>query len=223
VADDELLDVVDDLGRHLGVADRRTVHAEGLWHRVTHILLVADRGGVPTAVLQQRAHHKATFPGLFDLSATGHLAAGESPVDGRRELREELGIDIRPAAMVPLGVRRIVDEIPGGVNRELAHVYLAADDRPLVDFAPDPDEVAAVVDLPVAMGLDLVTGVVTEVPCVVLDAGSTSPSVRSLTVADLVPEPPSEGGDALAPNLAYWTVVLVMAARFAAGDRGLAI
>jgi hypothetical protein len=73
------------------------------------------------------------------------------------------------------------------------------------------------------MGLDLVTGVVTEVPCVVLDAGSTSPSVRSLTVADLVPEPPSEGGDALAPNLAYWTVVLVMAARFAAGDRGLAI
>jgi isopentenyldiphosphate isomerase len=223
VADDELLDVVDDLGRPLGVADRRTVHAEGLWHRVTHILLVADREGVPTVVLQQRAHHKATFPGLFDLSATGHLAAGESPIDGRRELREELGIDLRPAAMVPLGVRRIVDEIPGGVNRELAHVFLAADDRPLVDYAPDRAEVAAVVDLPVSRGLDLVTGVVTEVPCVSVEAGSSIPTVRSLTAADLVPEPPVDGGEAVAPTFAYWTVVLVMAARFAAGDRGLAI
>lgn len=220
MSDDELLDVVDDWGRPVGVADRGTVHAEGLWHRVAHILLVADRGGTPTVVLQRRAATKATFPGLIDLSATGHLAAGEAPVDGVRELREELGIDIPSAALVPLGVRRIVDAIPGGVNRELVHVFLARDDRPLAEYSPDDAEVDAVVDLPIDAGLDLVAGVVPRITCASVPAGSGAVEPLDVTIDDLVPEPP-DGGGGTAPG--YWTVVLVMAGRFASGVPGLAI
>jgi isopentenyldiphosphate isomerase len=220
MADDELLDVVDDWGRPLGVAERRTVHAEGLWHRVAHILLVADRDGSPTVVLQRRSLTKETFPGLLDLSATGHLGAGESPLDGVRELREELGVDIAREALHPLGVRRIVDRIPGGVNRELVHVFLARDDRPLEEYSPDPREVDAVVDLPVVAGLDLVAGLLPEVRCGSVTTGSHHQEAVVVTLADLVPEPP-DGGGAAGP--AYWTVILVMAARFAAGERALAI
>lgn len=220
MADDELLDVVDDWGRPLGVADRATVHAEGSWHRVTHILLVADRGGTPTVVLQERARHKATFPGLLDLSATGHLAAGESPVDGRRELREELGVVVDVDAMVPLGVRRIVDTIAGGgVNRELVHVFLARDDRPLGDYRPDPNEVSAVVDLPIAGGIALVSGQRDLLECAAIGADGHV-EVREVRTTDLVPEPTmtAAGG-----SMGYWTVALVMAQRFAAGEAGLAI
>jgi isopentenyldiphosphate isomerase len=221
VADDELLDVVDDWGRPVGVADRRTVHAEGLWHRVAHILLIADREGVPTVVLQERALHKATFPGLLDLSATGHLSAGEAPAEGVRELREELGVEVAIDALVPLGVRRIVDEIPGGVNRELVHLFLARDDRPLEEYDPAPAEVSAVVDLPVAAGIDLVARRRATVDCRVCPTGSQVADVRSVAVGDLVPEPPmvGDGGQ----GWGYWTVALVMAQRYAAGERGLAI
>lgn len=221
MSDEELIDVLDDQGRHVGVADRATVHAEGLWHQVFHILLVADRGGVPHVVLQQRALDKATFPGLLDLSATGHLAAGEQPRDGVRELREELGIELDPASLVPLGVRRIVDEFPGGLNRELVHVFLARDDRPLADLAPDPREVAAVVDLPIAAGLDLVAGRRAAVRCRARLTGSGEDHEIDVAAADLVPEAQVVAAEPLPAG--YWTVLLVMAERFAAGDRRLAI
>ena len=221
MSDDEILDVVDEWGRPLGAADRRTVHAEGLWHRVAHILLIADRDGVPTAVLQERALHKATFPGLLDLSATGHLAAGETPMEGIRELREELGVDLATDALVPLGIRRIVDEIPGGVNRELVHLFLARDDRPLEEYDPDLSEVSAVVDLPVAAGIDLVARRRAAVDCRVCPAGSEEVEERRVVAGDLVPEPllVGDGGN----GSGYWTVALVMAQRFASGEKGLAI
>jgi isopentenyldiphosphate isomerase len=221
VSDDEILDVVDEMGRHIGSASRRAVHTEGLWHQVAHILLVAERDGVPTAVLQRRADHKATFPGLFDLSATGHLTAGESPRDGVRELYEELGIVLAPEALVPLGVRRIVDEVPEGVNRELCHVFLVRDDRPLADYSPDPEEVSAVVDLPIAGGLDLVAGAIESVNCGARRVGAEVDETLVVRLADLVPEAPFAAVETYPPG--YWTTLLVMAERFAAGDGRLAI
>ncbi|QGG95116.1 NUDIX hydrolase [Actinomarinicola tropica] len=218
----ERLDTFDELGRHTGVADRLTVHAEGLWHQVIHILVVARRESGPVVVLQRRAASKSTFPGLLDLSATGHLAAGETPIDGLRELREELGIDVAPAALVRLGVRRLVDVTPEGTNRELAHVHLVADDRPLEAYAPDPTEVDAVVDLPVDAGLDLFTGRRDVVECAAVGAdGATT----RLTVerSSFVPDPPL--GDVRLEGDApgYWVTLLQMAGRLADGDHRLAI
>lgn len=221
MADDERLDVVDEMGRHIRSTDRRTVHAEGLWHQVAHILVVAVRGGVPTAVLQRRADHKATFPGLLDLSATGHLTAGEMPLDGVREAREELGIDIRRGDLLPLGIRRIIDEAPEGVNRELCHVFLVRDDRPLAAYAPDPDEVSAVVDLPLEPGLDLLAGRVESVLCHARPTGGARDEDVVVAASDLVPEATVGVVETGPPG--YWTTLLVMAERFAAGDTRLAI
>nr|MBA2348308.1 hypothetical protein [Solirubrobacterales bacterium] len=58
--------------------------------------------------------------------------AGESVrAGGAREIAEELGVTFAPDALVPLGVRAIVDCSSGMVNREFQHVLLARDDRPL--------------------------------------------------------------------------------------------
>ena len=51
----ELLDIVDDMGRHLGVKPRHEVHLDGDWHRVFHCQIVAERADGPVAVLQRRS------------------------------------------------------------------------------------------------------------------------------------------------------------------------
>jgi len=219
----ESIDVVDELGRRIGARDRVEAHRAGEWHRVFHLLVVARRDTGPVAILQRRAATKTVFPGLLDLTATGHLAAGEHPVDGLRELREELGVDLAPDALVAVGVRRLVDDTPEGRNRELVHVHLALDDRPLVAYRPDPTEVDAVVELPLEAGLDLVHRRRPSVECATIEVGG-SPATRPVTPVDLVPEPAAAtvaGG--VTTGGGYWGVLLVMAGRLAAGDDRLAI
>lgn len=211
----ERLDIYDDLGRHLGVKDRRAVHRDGDWHRVFHCLVVAERPGVgAVAVLQMRSGDKAAFPGMLDLSAAGHLAAGESPADGLRELHEELGIEVPAAALVPLGVRMLADDSgEGRVNKELTHVYLLRDDRPLAAYAPDDGEVAGVFDVPLGDALRLFGGeaATLTVDGVALVDGHWVPTRRTVRHADLV------------PNDGYWITLLVMARRLVDGETPLAI
>src|SRR4051794_6406963 len=126
--DDELLDVVDERGRHLGIKRRGDVHRDGDWHLAFHLWVVGP-GGV---LFQRRAARKSSWPGFLDASAAGHLLAGETVRDGVREAEEELGTAYAFADLVPLGVHRVVDtERSGVVNRELQHVFAVCDPRPL--------------------------------------------------------------------------------------------
>jgi isopentenyldiphosphate isomerase len=126
--DDELLDVFDDRGWHVGTKRRGDVHRDGDWHLAFHLWVVAP-GGV---LFQRRARAKAAWPGYLDASAAGHLVAGEAVRDGLREADEELGTAYAFDDLAPLGVHR-VDEVErsGLVNRELQHVFAIRDDRPL--------------------------------------------------------------------------------------------
>jgi len=68
------------------------VHAQTLIHRAV-VVLVYDRDG--KVFLQKRSPAKSRFPGRWDLSATGHVTAGEASEDAAvRELHEELGLRV---------------------------------------------------------------------------------------------------------------------------------
>lgn len=211
----EILDVYDEAGNRTGSLPRDQVHQQGLWHPVFHCQIVADRSGVATAVLQLRSRHKAAFPGLLDVSSAGHLAAGETPIDGLRELDEELGVRPDVSALVELGVRRLVDDSgEGRLNREMVHAFLLRDDRPLSQYRVQPEEVEGVFDAPIEGLLCLLHGEqATLTVDGVLDAGhpQARPQTRTIERHHLVP---SDG---------YWTVLMVMAERFMAGKRSLAI
>ncbi|MCW2994797.1 MAG: hypothetical protein JWQ18_2292 [Conexibacter sp.] len=130
--DDEILDVVDEHGRHVGTKRRGDVHRDGDWHLAFHLWVVA-RSGV---LLQRRARDKSSWPGYLDASAAGHLIAGESVRDGVREVDEELGAAYAFDELAPLGVFRVADpEHSGTVNRELQHVFAVVDERPLSAWA----------------------------------------------------------------------------------------
>lgn len=127
-ADDEILDVFDEHGRHVGTKRRADVHRDGDWHLAFHLWVVAPAG----VLLQRRAPGKSSWPGFLDASAAGHLLAGESIRDGLREADEELGTAYVFDDLAHLGVHRVADtERSGTVNRELQHVFAVRDDRPL--------------------------------------------------------------------------------------------
>lgn len=210
----ESLDVVDEVGRYVRTAPRDEVHERGEWHRVFHCQIVTLRDGVPTAVLQQRSRFKAAFAGLLDISAAGHLATGETPLDGVRELEEELGVSPASADLVPLGVRRLADDSgEGTLNCELTSVYLLRDDRPLTDYVLARDEVDAVLDVPIADLLTLFEGGPPISVQGVSSAGHADAREMAMEVTL----------DNLVPSAEYWVVLMVMAQRFLAGQGPLAV
>jgi isopentenyldiphosphate isomerase len=213
----EPLDIVDPAdGHRLDTLPRDIVHQDGHWHQVFHCLIV--RPSASTVILQERAAGKSSFPGLLDLSATGHLAAGETPIDGLRELSEELGVTIAHDRLVPLGARLLADRGGAGANRERMHVYLFPDDRPPAAYRPDPSEVSALVEVGADDLLSCLAGGGAAPAGRIVHPGTGSAATPvtvtpvMVAVADLVPA--VDG---------YWTVLLIMVQRYLAGRRPLAI
>ena len=142
---DELLDILDESGLPTGeVVAKGEAHRLGLWHRCFHCWICGSDPGGSYLLLQRRAATKDTWPGYLDVTAAGHLASGEETVDGLREVEEELGLRIEPERLVPLGTRRVEQEIPDGCDRELHEVFLVCDATPPGDFRLQKEEVEAV-------------------------------------------------------------------------------
>ena len=88
----ERFPVVDKDDRICGHATRAEVHGNNLRHRAVHILIFNQVGDV---YLQQRSRWKDRHPLEWDSSAAGHVTAGENYDEtARRELKEELGVDV---------------------------------------------------------------------------------------------------------------------------------
>ncbi len=86
---EETFDVVNERDEVIGQAARAEVHRRGLRHRAVHVLVFNQQGEL---FLQKRSRTKDCFPGAWDSSASGHLAAGEGyDACAVRELEEELG------------------------------------------------------------------------------------------------------------------------------------
>jgi 8-oxo-dGTP pyrophosphatase MutT (NUDIX family) len=143
---DELLDVLDGSGRQKGkVAWKSEAHRLGLWHRCSHCWVVGEEAGGPYLLVQRRAATKDTWPGYLDVTAAGHVQSGEEPLEGGlRELEEELGLEVEPERLVPLGTRRIEQRIQGGSDREFHEVFLLSDSTPPQDLRLQEGEVEAV-------------------------------------------------------------------------------
>lgn len=154
---DELIDVVDENLAPLGTALKSEAHASGLWHFSIHCWIVNgnDAGSV---LLQKRAKTKDLFPDLLDITAAGHYQAGEEPSDGTREILEELGLDVGFDELVPLGLKVDLGKTPTVLNREFCRTFLLRRDAEPSTYAPDPDEVEGLVQIPIQAGLDLMAG-----------------------------------------------------------------
>ncbi len=143
---DERVDVLDGLGRPTGeVAWKSEAHRLGLWHRCFHCWVCGSDVDGPYLLVQRRAAAKDTWPGCLDVTAAGHLRSGEEPLGGGlREVEEELGLRVEPGRLVPLGTRRIEQEIQGGCDREFHEVFLLLDPTPPEEMRLQEGEVDAI-------------------------------------------------------------------------------
>lgn len=64
-------------------------------------------------------------PGMWDLSAGGHVDSGETSIQAiHRELLEELGLDVDPSDFQPIGVADL-ENIQGNlINRHRNHYFV---------------------------------------------------------------------------------------------------
>jgi isopentenyldiphosphate isomerase len=180
---DELLDVLDDLGRPTGeVVYKSEAHRRGLFHRCFHCWIAGQDAAGPYLLVQRRAAAKDTWPGYLDVTAAGHLQSGEEPVmGGLRELEEELGLRVDPGRLAPLGTRRIEQEIPQGCDREFHDVFLLLDGTPPQDLRLQEGEVEAVL----RVGLGDVEALGAGVSAREYARGGTSD--KRVSLADFVP------------------------------------
>jgi len=183
---DEKIDILDARGLMTGeVAWKSDAHRLGLWHRCFHCWIVAPEtpSGGPYLFVQRRAAEKETWPDRLDVSVGGHLEAGEEALDGLREVEEELGLEVAPRELVPVGTRRAELEIPAGLDHEFQEVFLLVRALSQRDLRLQEEEVAAVVRLRLDDAEALYEG--GEVFAEEWADGETSPI--SVRLADFVP------------------------------------
>lgn len=128
---EELFDIVDERDGVIDLRPRSEAHRLGLRHRAVHVLVFNAAGEL---FLQKRSMSKDCHPGVWDSSASGHLAPGEPYEAGAlRELGEEIGL-APPGPLEPL-FKLDACEITG---MEFCWVYRARHDGPVT---LDPVEV----------------------------------------------------------------------------------
>jgi isopentenyldiphosphate isomerase len=139
----ERVDLLDEQGNPLGLSEFRTIaHSNGLWHRTVHIWI---RNAAGDLLLQRRSMNKETFPGLLDISAAGHISAGDSSSDAAvREVREELGVSINNSDLKLLFTIRHEYITPDGtfIDREFSDIYLLMVPIDAAKITPDIEEVS---------------------------------------------------------------------------------
>ncbi len=131
----EMVVLVDENDRQIGVSEKMHAHHQGLLHRAFSIFLFNRNGDM---LLQKRALHKYHSGGLWSNACCSHPRPGESLLQAvHRRLREELGMTCR--------IRKAFNFIYkiqlrcGLIEHELDHVYYGVYSG---HIQPNPDEVA---------------------------------------------------------------------------------
>lgn len=87
--------------KNLNRYDREYIAKHGfIWHLAAHVWIVNPQGEI---LFQQRSINNRNFPGMWDISAAGHVLANETIIEGAiREAKEELGLVIQPEQLVEI-------------------------------------------------------------------------------------------------------------------------
>ena len=147
----ERIDIINIRGEKTGEsATYDEVHKRGLMHRTVHIWLINDKEQL---LLQKRVQNKRAYPLHWDISAAGHISAGESSLEAaQKEVREEIGLDIPSDQFRFLFTIKQERLIHGDdfIDDEINDIYLVKYNGHTSDFKLGSDEVESVkwIDIP---------------------------------------------------------------------------
>ncbi len=133
---EELFDVFDRNGNYLGIKPKSFCHSKesNVYHKPVWIWVINNEGEI---LLQKRAKTKKFLPNKWDSSATGHIVAGETILQGcKREVHEELGIEAEELQFEFLG-EYIADSV-----WEIGQIYKLNTNLDINQMKMDPKEVS---------------------------------------------------------------------------------
>jgi isopentenyl-diphosphate Delta-isomerase len=139
---DEYIDILTSEGQLTGkIALKSDAHKHGWFHATVHIWLFTSNKKI---LLQKRSLTKKVFPGLWDISVAGHIAAGETILaSAKREILEEIGLEIKESDLVKIGTRiHQVSHANGIQDNEHHHVFIAELKAPVSELKIQEEEVA---------------------------------------------------------------------------------
>jgi isopentenyldiphosphate isomerase len=211
----EYIDIFDCNYNPKGTEEKNAAHKKGLWHQAFHCWIIRPNGKM---LLQVRGKDKSTYPNLLDISAAGHLSAGEKITDGIREIKEEIGIDVNPNNLIYLGYYKQAEDIPtkDGIcyNREFDHVFFLKDKTPLKQYKLQKEEVDGIFEIDIKQALPLFNKEVNavEINGLARKNDILIPETKTVTLADFVPNP-----------VKHYIKIFIMAERLLEGKKYLAV
>ncbi len=140
---DESLEIYDSQGNLLGqTQSRKKVHQTGSWHKTVHVWIINDTGEI---LLQKRAVKKESYPGLWDVSAAGHIISGQSNIESaQREVFEELGVKFEKINFQYLFTLKsqVILNHQTFIDNEFNDIFLLKTCFAITDFKINPIEVS---------------------------------------------------------------------------------
>ena len=165
----EHLDIYDEYMNKIGTETRDIVHQNGLWHKTVHCWMYDDNGNI---YFQIRADSNKLYT-----TASGHVLSGETVRDAfRREIHEEIGLDMDVSCAIPLEVVFWRQDKPqkNWHDRAFAHIYANKLPSGFAGFRFQPDEVAGLVRINAKDCLDLLMDKHTSVRAIKITADKST-------------------------------------------------
>ena len=134
---EDIFDVVDTSDNVVATAPRWQVHAEGLRHRASHIIIYCQSPQGRKLLLQKRSANKDLYPNLYTTSCSGHVDSGEDyNTAAVREMFEETGLKVKISELTPICKISPCAET-GNEFTQVYEFYCAEN----TNFSPPPSEV----------------------------------------------------------------------------------
>lgn len=137
---DELVDKIDSEGNVIGTIMKHIAHKEGILHRTVHVWIYNSKGQI---LVQKRSRDKEIYPDRLDISAAGHIGAGESTrIGALREMEEEIGITANENDLIFIASKENRAEISKDIiDHELRYIYLYEWDGEIDELKLQAEEV----------------------------------------------------------------------------------
>lgn len=136
----ENFEVLNELGEFTGeVASREECHKKGLYHKAVVVFIINSKKEV---LIQQRSEKKKLWPNKWDITAGGHVDAGEFGYEAViREAKEEIGIDIKVSDLIFIGcsISKVLQK--GMVDNHFNEFYIVKRDLNIKDINLQVEEV----------------------------------------------------------------------------------
>lgn len=140
---EEFFDVLDEKGNYTGkVETREKCHKEGLWHKAVAVYIINSKNQI---LLQRRSANKRLWPNMLDVTAGGHVLAGEFGFEAIiREAKEELGIELNKNEITFLGASISKQSEKDIINNHFNEYYIVRKDLDETKLKLQKEEVSEI-------------------------------------------------------------------------------